>query len=139
MRTTRVVLIEIQPGNVIEVDDVVRCFPGDRLVFVVVNNDIVAGVGTEHFVWVDGGEIIQRQDKGMAMPPPTNPLQDGKLWCKVKVGEVDRIKHVVRIKADFGNAGIPYTTYKYTVKSGVGSVADPHPAKLDPDIDVVTP
>jgi hypothetical protein len=135
MRTTRVVLIEIHAGNVIEADDVARCAPGDKLVFVIVNNDNV-----DHYVWVDGNEIFQREDKNTANPPITNPLQDGKLWRKVVPGEVDRIKHVLRKKADFGKAGqIPYTTYKYTVKSGVGSEHDPNPAKLDPDIDVVTP
>jgi hypothetical protein len=55
-------------------------------------------------------------------------------------GDPDFLKHQIRQQADFGRGGqIPYTTYKYTIKSGVGSQSDPMPAVLDPDIDVVMP
>lgn len=134
-RAARVVTIDIQAGNVIEADDVVRCHPAQKLLFVVTNNDNV-----DHYVWVDGGEIIQREDHGTMNPPPSNPLDLGKVWVKVRPTETDVIKHSVRKKADFGRTSLlPYTTYKYTINSGVGSQADPHPATLDPDIDVVKP
>ena len=54
-------------------------------------------------------------------------------------GEIDHLKHKLRPQGDFGrHAAIPYTTYKYAVESGF-TAADPNPAALDPDIDVVTP
>ncbi len=135
-KSTHVVLVTIEAGNVITCDPVVRAEPSDTIVFSVVNND----PAVTYFVWIDPNEIIQRQDKDLPLPPPTNPLQTGKHYKKVNPGEVDQLKHKVRPKGDFGQGGaqIPYTTYKYTVKSGL-TANDPVPALLDPDIDVVMP
>jgi hypothetical protein len=136
MKKTRFVTVTIDSGNVIDADPVVRAEPGDLIVFSIVNND----PAVDYFVWIEPNEIIQRQDKGLAVPPPTNPLQTVKHYKKVTPGEIDHLKHKLRPRADFGRGGaqIPYTTYKYSIKSGL-TANDPHPVILDPDIDVVTP
>jgi hypothetical protein len=135
MKSIHSVLVTIDTGNVISCDPVVRVAPNDVIIFSILNND----PNVTYFVWIEPNEIIQRQDKDAANPPPTNPLQTVKQYKKVNPGEVDNLKHKLRPKADFGrNAAVPYTTYKYTVKSGL-TAADPNPAALDPDIDVVTP
>ena len=135
-KSTHVVLITVGPGNTIEADPVVRAEPDDTIVFAILNTD----TATDYWVWIDPAEIIQRQHKGLATPPPTNPLQTSKHVKKVKPGEVDSLKHRIRPKTNFGTAAgqIPYTTYKYTIKSGLVQ-NDPMPVELDPDIDVITP
>ena len=137
-----VVQITIGPGNVIAPVGPLRCEPDDKIVFLVVNLDAV-----DHYVWIDGGDVFQRQDKNMANPPITNPLRHGKLWKKVnKAGaagnaDVDHFRHHVRAVGDFGKgaAQIPFTSYKYTIKSGTTSESDPAAVVLDPDIDIITP
>jgi hypothetical protein len=136
MSATHVVLISIETGNVIVADPVVRVAPDDTLIFSIINND----PAVDYFVSIDPAAIFQRQDITMATPPPSNPLQTAKHFKKVKPGEVDHLKHKLRPKGDFGrgNTQVPYTTYKYTINSGL-TATDPKPVKLDPDIDVVTP
>jgi hypothetical protein len=130
---TEVARITIDTGNVIDADDVLRVHPDDALVWVVTNNDPVV----TYYVWIDPGEIKQREDpKGVF----TNPLQTPNKYTKVKPGETDTLIHKVRKQADFGKAGvIPYTSYKYTIRSSSVKQYDVANTPLDPDIDVITP
>ncbi len=69
------------------------------IIFSILNND----PNVTYFVWIEPNEIIQRQDKDLANPPPTNPLQTVKQYKKVNPGEVDQPQaQADGRQADFG-------------------------------------
>ena len=105
-----------------------RAEPESHLAFVLVNQH-----ATDKFdLRIDFDDIVLKQDK----VTKKNPFKTGgQIHRQLVAGEIDLIKQKMRNVGDFGGAGLPYTTYKYTVvlKNMTTGVTQP---PYDPDIDV---
>lgn len=129
-----VAVVLTMTNGAIEDPGPVRCEPGNRLTFVVVNED-----ATDYDVAIDPDEVLI---KWSSAKPGKPPVQHPKKPHTVKAGDVELIRQRVLKEGEFGNAAgqIPYTTYKYTIrwswKDGSGAT---HTGVLDPDVDVAPP
>jgi hypothetical protein len=123
------VMLVIQTGNTLQDPPALRAEPGSRVAFVVFNEDTV-----DHWVSIDPGEILLKQDK----ITKANPLASGKNPVKLSPGEVDIIKQRIKPAASFGPGKLPFTTYKYTLVSA-DDAAGTNAVLFDPDMDVSPP
>src|SRR5437667_286065 len=87
------VQLEITSSNTMPEPSPCRCNPGDKLLFVITNDD-----ATAHWVSIDGADITLKEDL-----TPANPLEPGSHMVKVNPGETDIIKlHKVQAAGNFG-------------------------------------
>ena len=129
MGRSTVVLLEIDPaGNLIDPLPG-RAEPDSQVAFVVINNH-----GTDKFdVEIDLPNIVLKQDR----TTKANPFATAHKHKIVVPGEIDVIKQKTRRAADFGNAALPYTTYKYSVI--VTNQTAGTSVTIDPDFDIPPP
>jgi hypothetical protein len=120
--------LEITPNNTMPEPLPCRCHPGDKLHFVITNDD-----ATAHWVSIDAADIKLKEDL-----TPANPLDLGSHLVKVNPQETDIIKaHKVQPAANFGKTKLlKYTTYKYNVVWADNQGLTINKKNLDPDIDV---
>lgn len=120
--------LEITPSNTMPEPLPCRCTPGDKLHFVITNDD-----ATAHWVSIDTADIKLKEDLSAA-----NPLVPGSHMVKVNPGETDIIKqHKVQAAGTFGKAKpLKFTTYKYNVVWADNQGLTTNKKNLDPDIDV---
>lgn len=124
------VIVEIAPGNTMPDPEPVRCKPGDKLFFVVTNDD-----ATAHWVSIDSADFAVKEDG-----TPASPIDPGKKLVKVNPGETDIIKHRIQPAAVFGRTRpLQFTTYKYVVRWADDQAQTVNRKKLDPDVDVTPP
>jgi len=124
------VVLEITPGNTMPDPQPARCRPGDKLFFVVTNDD-----ATAHWVSIDPVDFAVKEDGTAA-----SPIDAGKKMVKVNPGETDIIKHKVLPAASFGKTrALQFTTYKYIVRWADDQAQTVNKKKLDPDVDVTPP
>ena len=120
--------LEITPGNTMPEPPPCRCNPGDKLHFVITNDD-----ATAHWVSIDSADIKLKEDL-----TPASPLDAGSHMVKVNPGETDIIKaHKVQGAGSFGKTKpLKFTTYKYTVVWADNQGLTVNVKNLDPDFDV---
>ena len=128
-KNLRFVQLEITAANTMPDPEPCRCNPGDKLHFVITNDD-----STAHWVSINSADIKLKEDLSAA-----NPLVPGSHMVKVNPGETDIIKGH-KLQAVFGKAQpLKFTTYKYTVVWADNQGLTTNQKLKDPDFDVTPP
>ena len=123
------VQLEITAANTMPDPEPCRCNPGDKLYFVITNDD-----ATAHWVSIDSADIKLKEDLTAA-----NPLLPGSHMVKVNPGETDIIKGH-KVQAVFGKTQpLKFTTYKYTVVWADNQGLTTNMKQKDPDFDITPP
>ena len=127
-KKTSIALLTIDETGVLEFVQPVRATPDSTVLFVMSNEH-----ATDDFRVAI--RDFKRKENLNAALPLVGAASHSRL---LHPGEVDFVKVKTLPKASFGNAGLPYTTYKYTVDVTNLSAGTPT-VPIDPELDVCPP
>jgi hypothetical protein len=127
-KKTSIALLTIDATGVLEFVQPVRATP-DSTVLIVMSNEHAA----------DDFRVVVRDFRRKETMTAALPLVGAASHSRLlHPGEVDFVKVKTLPAANFGNGGLPYTTYKYTVDVTNLSAGTPT-VPVDPELDVCPP
>lgn len=127
-KAVSVVFLTVDTTGRLETVQPIRAYPDSTVIFVMSNEH-----GTDDFK-VEIKDFKRKETMSAALPLAGGPSH----YRNLTPGEIDDVKIKTLPRGSFGGAGLPFTTYKYTVEV-TNLTAGTAPVPIDPELDVCPP